>query len=513
MTGVCKTCKLLKKEIHAQRNENSLQEKMEELRIHLRDAVGQRALYKERVEEAIKSWIDDVDSDRLSVGCIAFDYAASCHLPSIVREAQGDWMANQFGLEMRIFGVTNEGAKEYNAYFYDETFNHVDTESVISLLERFFSTHERIASARTLYAYSDSCSGQNRNNFMVAYLVIRVLDGYHERISWNFLIVGHTKFSPDQLFGLLKSIFNRYDVIVPDELVHHAINNITIGNRARSKGYTINAEHITEEDQVFRHWKELVGLFRRFDGIKKKPIAEVRFDAIEVEGQRQVEVSYRLVNEESWTVLTILKRQAVWPRPGGLSDLSRLPSLVPWKKVKYKRHVNLNKYVRELSSPPTPEQLSYYANIPHCPPRPRQRPANRDRGGRQLQDELPSPEASDAEPEPESEDDMEELEEGFVNPSGVTGDIQVLQEAAKDDIVPEPSAEKRPRSPSPPPRTPSPPPPAPTPAVATPSPSRARIMAALAPTSYDQSSRWNRSVPRPGAKRARKMTKHDDFED
>ena len=108
---------------------------------------------------------------------------------------------------------------------------------------------------------------------------------------------------------------------------------------------------------------------------------------------------------------------------------------------------------------------------------------------------------------------MEELEQGVINSSGVTGDVHALQEAAKDDIVPEPSAEKRPRSPSPPPRTPSPPPPAPTPAVATPSSSRADIMAALAPTSYEQSSRWNRSVPAPGAKKARTMTKHDDFED
>ena len=70
---------------------------------------------------------------------------------------------------------------------------------------------------------------------------------------------------------------------------------------------------------------------------------------------------------------------------------------------------------------------------------------------------------------------MEELEQGVINSSGVPGDVHVLPEAAKDDIVPEPRAEKkRPRSPSPPPRTPSPPPPAPTPAVATPKSSRAR---------------------------------------
>ena len=51
---VCKTCKLLKKAIHAQRNENRLQEKTEELRIHLRDAVGQRALYKKRGKKQSK---------------------------------------------------------------------------------------------------------------------------------------------------------------------------------------------------------------------------------------------------------------------------------------------------------------------------------------------------------------------------------------------------------------------------------------------------------------------------
>ena len=344
VSGVCKRCKQLKNSLYASKDEATLAEKTEELRVHLRDAVYQRKVYTERVELAIKKWSDDANSNRLSIACISFDYASSAKLPSIVLEAQGDWMANRFGLDMRIFGVTNEGAKEYNAFFYNERFKHVDAESVISLLQRFFEKNPRVANARTLYVYSDSCSGQNRNRFMVAYWVTRVLDGFHERVSWNFLIVGHTKFSPDQLFGLLKTIFKKYDIIIPDEMVFRTVTGIVISQGSRSAEYKINAEEIKEEDVVFRQWKNLEAAFRSIPGIKKNPIAEARFDAVDVEGVRQVKVSYRLVNESAWTNVVILKRGMDWPQPGALSP-SRQPEPVPWSQLGYSRWEKLNKYI------------------------------------------------------------------------------------------------------------------------------------------------------------------------
>lgn len=34
--------------------------------------------------------------------------------------------------------------------------------------------------------------------------MVRVAHGYHERIEWNFMEVGHTKFRPDEGFGAIR---------------------------------------------------------------------------------------------------------------------------------------------------------------------------------------------------------------------------------------------------------------------------------------------------------------------
>jgi len=43
--------------------------------------------------------------------------------------------------------------------------------------------------------------------YMMYYLMWRVLTGLHEEVKISFLPVGHTKFSPDWCFGLMKQHF------------------------------------------------------------------------------------------------------------------------------------------------------------------------------------------------------------------------------------------------------------------------------------------------------------------
>ena len=56
---------------------------------------------------------------------------------------------------------------------------------------------------------ADNCSGQNKNNGFIFYLCWRILKGLNQSINYNFLLTGHTKFSPDRCFGLLKKNFGR----------------------------------------------------------------------------------------------------------------------------------------------------------------------------------------------------------------------------------------------------------------------------------------------------------------
>lgn len=79
--------------------------------------------------------------------------------------------------------------------------------TVISLLHHFFSTHSFGESSVHLHA--DNCSGQNKNRHVIAYLMWRVLTSRHKQITLSFLIVGHTKFSPDTCFGMIKRLYRR----------------------------------------------------------------------------------------------------------------------------------------------------------------------------------------------------------------------------------------------------------------------------------------------------------------
>lgn len=46
-------------------------------------------------------------------------------------------------------------------------------------------------------------------NYVIWYYCWRVLCGFHHSILYSFLIAGHTKFSPDWCFGLLKQSFRQ----------------------------------------------------------------------------------------------------------------------------------------------------------------------------------------------------------------------------------------------------------------------------------------------------------------
>ena len=79
--------------------------------------------------------------------------------------------------------------------------------TVISLLHHFFNTHTFGESSVHLHA--DNCGGQNKNRHVIAYLMWRTYTGRHKQIILSFLIVGHTKFSPDTCFGLIKRLYRR----------------------------------------------------------------------------------------------------------------------------------------------------------------------------------------------------------------------------------------------------------------------------------------------------------------
>ena len=96
----------------------------------------------------------------------------------------------------------------------------------------FTTTSLNTAMAKSVYLHADNCVGQNKNNASIQYLVWRVLNGYEESIELSFMLVGHTKFSPDHYFGLFKKVFHRSSVSTLAEIS-------AVAERATSSGQIV----------------------------------------------------------------------------------------------------------------------------------------------------------------------------------------------------------------------------------------------------------------------------------
>ena len=99
---------------------------------------------------------------------------------------------------------------------------------IISMLHHFLETH-RFGEV-LVHFHADNCCGQNKNRYLMAYFMWRILVGLHEDIKISFLPVGHTKFAPDWCFGLSATIACKIGCL--DDIVH-AVNQSATPNVAQ----------------------------------------------------------------------------------------------------------------------------------------------------------------------------------------------------------------------------------------------------------------------------------------
>ena len=73
------------------------------------------------------------------------------------------------------------------------------------------------------------------NDYSTQYLMWRVLTGLHKRMTLSFMMVGHTKFSPDWCFGLIKQKWRKSVVGCLDDLAD-TVNRSAAPNVAQLVG-------------------------------------------------------------------------------------------------------------------------------------------------------------------------------------------------------------------------------------------------------------------------------------
>ena len=76
----------------------------------------------------------------------------------------------------------------------------------------------------------DNCSGQNMTTFVLWYCAWRTIHKLHHNLDLHFLIAGHTKFSPDWGFGLIKQSFRKTTVNNLSEIAGIVLDSTVTGD-------------------------------------------------------------------------------------------------------------------------------------------------------------------------------------------------------------------------------------------------------------------------------------------
>ncbi|KAK3793456.1 hypothetical protein RRG08_061423 [Elysia crispata] len=223
-TDLCWYCQ--QRSVQMQRSVNlPIEKKSEaakEMLSHLEDATKERSLYNSVLEEVRRNLPDSLqlspheNCSFQGKAHYSFDFAQQVHYPSNPQQPGPIFFKTP--RKCGLFGVSCEGLKKQVNFLLDESWDYgKGANTVISMLHYFFE-HYGLGETE-VHLHADNCCGQNKNNAMIQYLLWRVLTGKHKKITLSFLLAGHTKFSCDWGFGLIKCKFRKTVVNCLEDIV------------------------------------------------------------------------------------------------------------------------------------------------------------------------------------------------------------------------------------------------------------------------------------------------------
>ena len=191
----------------------------------------------------------------------SFDYAQQVHFPSDPLQPGPVYFLTP--RKCTVFGVNCEALPRQINFLGDEAGDcGKGANTVVNMLDFFFDNHG--LGEEEVFLHADSCTGQNKNNCMLWYLAWRAMTGRHTQITLSFLVVGHTKFSPDWCFGFFKRLYRRTKV-GSLEAIAQVVNDSVKCNHAQLVT-TLDGDTIVP---VFDWTSMFAEHFKKLPGIKK----------------------------------------------------------------------------------------------------------------------------------------------------------------------------------------------------------------------------------------------------
>lgn len=226
-TDLCETCQnnIVKVMRSVNLPDEDKSQNLKEAEAHLLLAKQERELYN---AECIKA-AEEVKVQPFSpkvVHC-SFDFAQQLHFPNSPQQVGPLYFLTP--RKCQLFGICSEGNGKQVNYLIDENDNPgKGANCVISMLHHFLESSTN--ANQSLLLHADNAVGQNKNNAMIHYCVWRVLTSRNQTIKLSFMIAGHTKFSPDRFFGLIKKSYRQTSVSTLYD-IEKVVNTSTTGGQ------------------------------------------------------------------------------------------------------------------------------------------------------------------------------------------------------------------------------------------------------------------------------------------
>jgi len=123
--------------------------------------------------------------------------------------------------KVHLFGIQDEAIKTQINYVLDES--EVINKGPNGTLSLVFDAIKKFDKGeKHLKLTCDNAVGQNKNNITLWFCLYLVICGYYESVELNFMIAGHTKFSPDRNFGMIKKRYRKSTIYSKEEFVRVA---------------------------------------------------------------------------------------------------------------------------------------------------------------------------------------------------------------------------------------------------------------------------------------------------
>ena len=208
-TDLCNTCQgfYLDSKSTANAEEGVKLAQLNKQQEHLYRSEREKLVYKRQCQEAAKEHEQCAATGRqCRFRHLSFDFAQQVLYPDPPMQPGGLFFLTP--RKCGLFGICNDAIHQQINFLIDECVNiGKGPNTIISLLH--FYVEKYCIGIRTLFMHADNCVGQNKNNYVMMYLLWRVLTGRSTELTLSFMIAGHTKFSCDACFGLIKKVVKR----------------------------------------------------------------------------------------------------------------------------------------------------------------------------------------------------------------------------------------------------------------------------------------------------------------